>query len=65
MILAQRVMVGTEMSRYAPITNDVVEHAVQAGAIDRAAVHVESDPAAGAGHAPGLGGHRARDQLPE
>src|SRR5256885_1132348 len=36
-------MIGTEMSRCAPTMNGGVEHAVEVGAIDRTAVHADSD----------------------
>ena len=47
MILEQRVMIGTEMARCAPTTNGGIEHATEAGPVDRTAVHSGSDDAAG------------------
>ncbi len=47
MILEQRVLIGTEMARCAPTTNGGIEHATEAGPVDRTAVHAESDYAAG------------------
>src|SRR6266852_583871 len=43
--LEQRIMIGTEMSRCAPTMNGGVEHAAEIGAIDRTAVHADSDEA--------------------
>src|SRR3977135_4493113 len=41
--LEQRIMIGTEMSRCAPTMNGSVEHAAEVGAIDRTAMHADSD----------------------
>ena len=43
--LEQRIMIGAEMSRCAPTMNGGVEHAAQVDAIDRTAVHADSDEA--------------------
>src|SRR5713101_7599846 len=43
--LEQRIMIGTEMSRCAPTMNGGVEHAAEVGALDRTAVHADSDEA--------------------
>ena len=43
--LEQRIMIGTEMSRCALTMNGGVEHAAEVGAIDRTAVHADSDEA--------------------
>jgi len=43
--LEQRIMIGTELSRCAPIMNGGVEQAADVGAIDRTAVHADSDEA--------------------
>ena len=45
MRLEQRIMIGTEMSRCALTMNGGVEHAAEVGAIDRTAVHADSDKA--------------------
>ena len=45
--LEQRIMIGTEMSRGAPPMHGGVEHAAKVGAIDRTAVHADSDEATG------------------
>ena len=41
--LEQRIMIGAEMSRRAPTMNGGVEHAAEVGALDRTAVHADSD----------------------
>src|SRR6266849_6520105 len=41
----QRIMISTEMARCAPTMNGGVEHAAKVGAIDRTAVHADSDEA--------------------
>jgi hypothetical protein len=43
--LEQRIMIGTETARCAPTMNGGVEHATEIGALDRAAVHADSDEA--------------------
>src|ERR1019366_5470198 len=43
--LEQRIMIGTEMSRCVPIMNGGVEHPAEVGAIDRTAVHADSNEA--------------------
>ena len=43
--LEQRIMIGAETSRGAPTMNGGVEHAAKVGAIDRTAVHADSDEA--------------------
>src|SRR6266496_2397873 len=43
--LEQRIMIGTETSRCALTMNCGVEHAAEVGAIDRTAVHTDSDEA--------------------
>ena len=43
--LEQRIMIGAEISRGAPTMNGGVEHAAEVGAIDRTAVHADSDEA--------------------
>src|SRR6202022_4127538 len=43
--LEQGIMIGTEVSRTAPTMNGGVEHAAEVGAIDRTAVHADSDEA--------------------
>jgi hypothetical protein len=43
--LEQSIVIGTEMSRGAPTMNGGVEHAAEVGAIDRTAVHADSDEA--------------------
>src|SRR5216683_4328653 len=43
--LERRIMIGTEMWRCAPTLNGGVEHAAEVGAIDRTAVHADSDQA--------------------
>ena len=45
MRLEQRIMIRTEMSRRAPPMNGGVEHAAEAGCIDRSAMHTESHEA--------------------
>ena len=46
-LIEQRVVIGTEMARGTLPANGVVEHAAEAGAIDRPALPAESDEAAG------------------
>ena len=46
MRLEQRIMIGAEMSRGAPPMHGGVAHAAEVGAIDRTAVHADSDEAA-------------------
>src|SRR5882672_3974560 len=43
--LEQRIMIGAEMSRYAPTMNGGVEHATEVGAIHRTTLHPDSDEA--------------------
>ena len=43
--LEQRIMIGAEMARGAPTMHGGVEHAAKVGAIDRTAVHADSDEA--------------------
>jgi hypothetical protein len=43
--LEQRIMIGTELSRCAPTMNRGIEQAADVSAIDRTAVHADSDEA--------------------
>ena len=45
MRLEQRILIGAEMARGAPPMHGGVEHAAEVGAIDRTAVHADSDEA--------------------
>src|SRR4029450_2082887 len=43
--LEQRIVIGAEVARCAPAMNGGVEHAADAGAIDRTTMHADSDEA--------------------
>src|ERR1700704_2669848 len=41
----ERIMIGTEMSRYLPTMTGGVEHEAEVNSVDRTAVHADSDEA--------------------
>ena len=47
MKLEQRVMIGTEISRYSLPTNGFIEHSAECGSVDVAALNGESNNATG------------------